>query len=252
VRYLQYLLSIDYFALPGQQKEDKSSWIASLTCISGCLNGSLSPYAGSFNEKTLTIKSDEKRYFETLQADGLGNAFKALSFVQNLIDPTGTQDQEPENVVKVYKQKPHASIKSILIDHSKGSNHDILYEMGPQYGCLMDLNHESVGMNKRSDETHLQYINRLCANKFAEESHDHAIPEFPPIVFQQRNKLHLTSDETYYFAISSGEQNRRFVRHSKEYFTEPTKTSKMALGFDTDVIDNLRLVGSVNKIRNGD
>ena len=41
VRYLQYLLSIDYFALPGEEKVDKSSWIASLTAISGCLNGSL-------------------------------------------------------------------------------------------------------------------------------------------------------------------------------------------------------------------
>ena len=56
MRYLQYLLSIDYFALPDDtSRVDKSDWIASITCISGCLNGSLGPYASSVNEKNFRL-----------------------------------------------------------------------------------------------------------------------------------------------------------------------------------------------------
>ena len=49
---------------------------------------------------------------------------------------------------------------------------------------LMDLNHERAGFNKRKDESHIEYINRLSDNDFAGQSHDHAIPEFPPGVFE--------------------------------------------------------------------
>jgi len=59
-----------------------------------------------------------------------------------------------------------------------------MYELGNQYGILMDLNHERSGYNKRQDETHMEYINRLAANDFAGKSHDHAVPEFPPGVFE--------------------------------------------------------------------
>ena len=48
----------------------------------------------------------------------------------------------------------------------------------------MDLNHEGVGFNKRRDETHLEYINRLANNDFAGTSHDLAVNEFPPGVFE--------------------------------------------------------------------
>lgn len=70
------------------------------------------------------------------------------------------------------------------MDPNKNTNHDILYEMGPQYGLLMDLNHERVGYNKRPNETYLEYIDRLSKDNFVEWSHDHALPEFPPAVFQ--------------------------------------------------------------------
>ena len=53
VRYLQYLLSIDYFALPGEPKVDKSSWIASLSAISGAFNGSTGSHSTGLNEKFL-------------------------------------------------------------------------------------------------------------------------------------------------------------------------------------------------------
>ena len=70
----------------------------------------------------------------------------------------------------------------------------------------MDLNHERAGFNKRKDETHLEYIKRLAENDFAGKSHDHAMPEFPPGVFEQRNVLLKTHESTYYFSISSGEK----------------------------------------------
>ena len=216
VRYLQYLLSIDYFALPGEAKVDKSNWIASVTCISGCLNGSLGPYLSSMNDKNFVMKSDKNRYLETINADLLNGAFKVFSFFQNTIEPAGTQEIEPENVVKVFKEKPQSKIKSILVDPNRGKNDDILYELGPQYGLLLDLNHEVAGFNKRKDETYIQYIDRLSKNNFAETSQDYAVPEFPPHIYQQKNALHLTSSETYYFAISSGEKKQRFLK-CKEY-----------------------------------
>ena len=70
----------------------------------------------------------------------------------------------------------------------------------------MDLNHERGGFNKRKDETHLEYIQRISENNFMTTSHDHAMPEFPPAVFEQRNVLLKTFESTYYFSISTGEK----------------------------------------------
>lgn len=81
-----------------------------------------------------------------------------------------------------------------------------MYELGNQYGVLMDLNHERSGFNKRKEETHMEYINRLADNDFAGVSYDYSIPEFPPGVMQQRNVLMKTYERTYYFALSSGEK----------------------------------------------
>jgi hypothetical protein len=102
---LQYLLSIDYFALPGEPKVDKSDWIASVTAISGCLNGSIGPYASCINEKFLLASdmSGKKRFLETLPAYVTSKGFKVVSFAQNMIEPAGTQEIEPENVIKVFK-----------------------------------------------------------------------------------------------------------------------------------------------------
>ncbi len=213
------------------------------------MNGSIGPYASSINDKYL-LNSDKKRFFETLPAFITSKGYKAVGFAQNMIEPAGTQEIEPENIVKVFKEKPQTRLKPSLIDRSKNLNSDIMYEMGPQYGILMDLNHERIGYNKRPNENHLEYINRLCDNDWAEQSHDHAIPEFPPNVFAQRNVLMKTHGKTFYFAISSGEKKQRFLA-KKEYLTEPSKTSKMALGFDSDVILNLKLLGSIRKIKHG-
>jgi len=82
---------------------------------------------------------------------------------------------------------------------------------------MIDLNQERVGFNKRTDETHMEYIDRICKNNFGQESHDHAVPEFPPTVFQQRNALHMTCDQTYYFSISSGEKKQSYLTSCKEF-----------------------------------
>jgi len=63
-------------------------------------------------------------------------------------------------------------------------NHDIMYELGNQYGVVLDLNHERQGYNKREDESHLEYINRISARDFMGSSRDHAWPEFAPGVFE--------------------------------------------------------------------
>ena len=75
VRYLQYLLSIDYFEQnavlsksinPKYQPEcpnwdykmkfegqhDKKDWIASITCLNGMINGGTGPHAVDLNYKT--------------------------------------------------------------------------------------------------------------------------------------------------------------------------------------------------------
>lgn len=52
MRYLQYLLKIDYFNDGCRPREDRSDWIASLTSISGCLNGALAGHGLEINPKT--------------------------------------------------------------------------------------------------------------------------------------------------------------------------------------------------------
>ena len=103
MRYLQYLLSIDYFALPGEPRVDKSGWIASITCLSGCLNGSVGPYGVSVNDENFFLNSDRKKYLETCTADISRDFIKYFASAQNMIEPAGTQEIEPENVIKVFK-----------------------------------------------------------------------------------------------------------------------------------------------------
>lgn len=84
-----------------------------------------------------------------------GKGYKVVASIQNFIEPKGTQELEPENVVKVFKHKPYSTQKSILKDKNEGENQDIMYELGNQYGLFMDLNHERAGLNRRENETHL-------------------------------------------------------------------------------------------------
>lgn len=247
---MQYLLSIDYFALPGEPKVDKSSWVASVTSISGCHNGGLSPNAVCLNDKYL-LEADCKKFYETFLAEVAKAGFKTVASIQNVFDPAclGTQEHEPENVVKVFKQNPQSALKPILVGQKEQSDQDIMFELGNQYRGMMDFNFERVGYNKLANESHLEYIHRLVQNDFASKSHDHAVPEITPQVFEQRNVLIKTFSNTYYFSISTGEKKKSFGK-AKEFLDEPEKLTKMALGFDTDVIQNLKLTGSIRKIKN--
>jgi len=77
------------------------------------------------------LKTNRNRYFETLNADAFNNIFKVLSVLQNSVDPAGTKEVEPENIVKVFKHQPQTKLRSILANPYKKNNSDILYEMGP-------------------------------------------------------------------------------------------------------------------------
>ena len=59
-----------------------------------------------------------------------------------------------------------------------------MYELGNQYGIILDLNYERMGYNKKENETYIQYINRLTKNDVVNKTHDIAVTEFPPAVYQ--------------------------------------------------------------------
>jgi len=75
-----------------------------------------------------------------------------------------------ENIVRsVTSREPYCSC----------SDEPLLYEMGNQGLLLMDLNHEIGGMNRRPDETALDYWNRLHADAdFINTRKDYSFPEF--------------------------------------------------------------------------
>jgi hypothetical protein len=79
VRYLQYLLKVGYFDhISGQERHDRSTLIASITCLAGANNGSLVVnHCG--------MKYDRNKEQWVLQNDGkMLWAFKMTIFFQNL------------------------------------------------------------------------------------------------------------------------------------------------------------------------
>ena len=121
-RYLQYLLSIDYFGgqykegsfqysnmasiprPPTSQCQDNSDFIASITCINGALNGSIGPYTTDLCEKTLKYHERGSVHSNWLQ-DGYIKLQKIIVILQNLGSPYLTKDRIQENIVKVIKMK---------------------------------------------------------------------------------------------------------------------------------------------------
>ena len=92
VRYLQYLLQIDYFKGTNEEcdkcmkvhlegKTDKSDWIASLTSLNGLLNGNLGSYAFGFCEKIHSYSKE--RTFSRIVPE----LAKYLMLIQNLVVP---------------------------------------------------------------------------------------------------------------------------------------------------------------------
>ena len=47
-----------------------------------------------------------------------------------------------------------------------------MYELGNQYGILLDLNYERFGFNKRENETYVEYVNRVTNSDIVNKTHD--------------------------------------------------------------------------------
>ncbi len=85
IRYLQYLMKIDYFA-EGVTKEDQSDLFASITCLNPILNGSIAPYFCSFDPWEDRFKcpdTDNGRLVDSWFVKGC----KAFSIASNLLVP---------------------------------------------------------------------------------------------------------------------------------------------------------------------
>lgn len=82
-------MSIDYFSLPGEEKVDKNEWFASVTCVSGCLNGTVGVYR-SIDEKTGLLHGDKDRWLETWHREVFRHGFKVVAAIQNCFAFEGT------------------------------------------------------------------------------------------------------------------------------------------------------------------
>jgi triacylglycerol esterase/lipase EstA (alpha/beta hydrolase family) len=119
VRYLQYLLSIDYFAYmeqpqrflkferPGraltksQQPIDRSNYIASITTLNGCMNGGPGSYYLDADEETLHFHESGPK--ATRISRGWVLLMKLWIVAQNLLSPSLTMSEPQENVRKKIK-----------------------------------------------------------------------------------------------------------------------------------------------------
>ena len=66
------------------------------------------------------------------------------------------------------------------------------------------------------------------------DSYCMGMPECMPGYMTKMNQFIKTSDQTYYFAISTGERSK--VREkAREVFSEPKKLQSKSIGFDLEV-----------------
>jgi hypothetical protein len=131
VRYMQFLLSIDYFeqnsyfdanphlkiqstigkevnfdySLKKQKKVDKSNWVASVTALNGCMNGSLGPYCLDLDKDSLRFEASNTRFSE--RSSWLSRTFhfliQLLCVLDNLNSPGQTSANISERVIKKIK-----------------------------------------------------------------------------------------------------------------------------------------------------
>lgn len=94
----------------------------------------------------------------------------------------------------------------------------------------------------------MKYMQRLHSNNFINKSKDYAFPEFVMQAIQYNNADYLTSNQTYYFTITTGDKKVKFTNQT-ELFQEPKTNIKRSLGFDTDIVQNLRLLGESRKTK---
>ena len=115
IRYLQYLLSIDYFAAAGDKKVDKREWVASITCLNPILNGCIPTYMFDWNvDKDKFVSAREGG---TLRDVWFTEGCKIFSIVVNLLAPGMTQNARREVIKEV-------------MTSSKGHQNEIVYDLG--------------------------------------------------------------------------------------------------------------------------
>ncbi|CDW88607.1 small nuclear ribonucleoprotein [Stylonychia lemnae] len=198
IRYLQYLMSINFFKNPGYLKcskiedqycfndptYDMSNFIASVTALNGVNNGSLGGYGCGYDE--------EKRLFIQGKNDAVPWALKWID---------GEEFYELEYM-----------------------DHNFMY----------DYCGEIFGFNKKDDESVFQYIKRHYYNDSLYNTNDTAACQFAPHYVMEQNAKFETYDNTYYFSITcnvKGGIRQKF----KEVLHEPKRSSNMGLGFDLEV-----------------
>ena len=77
-------MQIDYFNDGSSPKEDKSSWFASVTSLSGCLNGSVSPYT-FLNPSSLKPNRMSKHGIQNSLGDITNKGYMGLIICYNLL-----------------------------------------------------------------------------------------------------------------------------------------------------------------------
>ena len=166
-------------------------------------------------------------------------AVKAVSFVQNYLTPGGTLDTEQETIAKVFKE-----VRSKNEVQPSRPNEDVLYQFRSQNKVLCDLKQETAGLNRFPNESWQEYMMRLQKHDFLEHSIDYSLAEFVPKAMERFNQKIKTHESTYYFSYTTGERNRTDVGSFKELLKQPSKSSEAMLGFDCDLVQNLKLLGS--------
>lgn len=158
VKKLQQLLKTGYFdEIHGTPKRDRSSLVASLTCLSGANNGSLIV-------NNCGLSYDRKLTEWILNKNGkMIRAFKMTIFCQNMF---WSQNRQLERVKR-----------EIRNDESG----EIVYELGWQYGNIFyDMNAETWGWNREDGEGRWAHYKRLRDTHFNLEEKDISFVDLNP------------------------------------------------------------------------
>ena len=252
IRYLQYLLSIDYFnqnqifdrtSIPLKTKGlnydyslsqehfkavDKSGYIASVTSINGMINGGT--ISNTFDANQYTLKHE---FLNSKHGQGsrISDAIQKWTQMFCVIDNLTSRSQN-DNVKRIFKQDGQT-----------------VFELGQQQNHLIyDGYAETWGLDRKKDENILCYISRVFNDPILRDSYCVGMPECHAGYMTRMNQHIKTSDETYYFAISTGERNKQREK-AREVFKEPMKISSFSLGFDDDVTQSIKFRADVAPLK---
>eukprot|EP00347_Sterkiella_histriomuscorum_P020360 403338107 len=233
VRYLQYLLKIDYFNDGKTPKTDKSDWIASFTGLNPILNGGIASYMFDLSlEKEKFVGPKEGG---TLRDRWFIEGCKIFTILQNLVQNKATLNVKRENIKNIIKQ---------------GSNdQEVVYELAKQPYFFFDFNQETIGHNRREGEKIIDYVKRVMQSDVLYSSNDYAVHEFCPVHMKDINSRisEGMSSSTYYFTYAAGIRNKKKTKQ-REVLQEPKQLSKIAMGFDLDIDHHMKFNEHHDKI----